>query len=171
METWRDVVGFEGYYVVSDRGRVMRVARGKGTRPGTIRKLFTDHLGYQRLLLSKNGKYFTRSVHRLVTEAFLGPAPEGYEVNHKNGDKEDNNIDNLEWVTHSGNQRHRYDVLKKGCACGSRCHTAKLTEDDIPNIRRLAADGMSRSKIAVLYGVSQPMISYIVNRANWRHVE
>jgi len=107
-EEWRDVVGFEGFYQVSNLGRIRSVARictdGKEVK-GQIRKV--QGSTYLSIDLWKDGKNFNKSVHRIVAEAFL-PNPSNLpEVNHKDSNPQNNSVDNLEWVTCSENSRHR----------------------------------------------------------------
>lgn len=111
-ERWLNVVGFEGCYIVSDRGRVMslprranhisgtRVSYGKVLRPSTI------HNGYNIVTLCKNGKRYSRLVHRLVAEAFIQNPDNLPQVNHKNFDRKCNNVENLEWCTGSENSSY-----------------------------------------------------------------
>lgn len=103
METRKDVPGYEGRYQVSNRGDVRSADR--------ILKTSQDRKGYLRVKLYGDQGHKTIKVHRIVAEAFI-PNPEGKEqINHKNGDKTDNRVENLEWATQSENQRHRFDVL------------------------------------------------------------
>lgn len=108
---WKDIVGYEGFYEISDEGIVRTVSRRVpckgGTRmvPSRIRK-FDITSGYYDVALCKQGKMRTFLVHRLVAEAFL-PNPENKEmVNHKDGNKRNNSVDNLEWVTRAENDLH-----------------------------------------------------------------
>lgn len=110
MEQWRDVLGYEGLYKVSDLGRVMRSFHGRKL-VNRVRRLATDKDGYLRVDLSRGGAKKLRGVHHLVAEAFLCARPDGLEINHKDGDKTNNKVDNLEWVTSSANQLHRSRVL------------------------------------------------------------
>lgn len=114
-EVWKPVVGYEDCYAVSNHGRIKRTKKGKGTTVGRILKLRLRKNGYLDVLLCKDGKKKSYLVHCLVLEAFAGPCPPGHECNHKckSGNKTKNYLWNLEWVTHSENQRHMVDVLNK----------------------------------------------------------
>ncbi len=105
IELWRDVVGYEGYYMVSDCGRVMNVKSGR------ILKLFTGRR-YVQLNLYKNGLPTCCWVHRLVLCAFKGLPKDDQECNHKDGVKHNNRLRNLEWMTRKENVQHRVQVLK-----------------------------------------------------------
>lgn len=106
METWKPVVGFEGWYEVSDHGRVRRVSSAMGTRSGKILKpWFTS--GYPTVSLSIQRQVTKRLVHVLVAQVFLEPQPSiKYEVNHKDGNRDNPRAKNLEWMTRSENLSH-----------------------------------------------------------------
>lgn len=111
MEEWKEIKGFEGRYEVSSLGRIRSIPpMSKKIR---IRKNFVDKDGYEGCLLRSPNKYNTKKVHRLVAEAFIPNPDAKHEVNHKNGNKKDNRAANLEWASHSENQRHKNRVLKK----------------------------------------------------------
>lgn len=117
-ECWNWIPGYRGSYKVSNLGRVMSVARrsyGRGAVLSTrILRQRIDGWGYLVLFLSKNGKSRPFSVHALVAKAFIKEVNKQKQVNHKNGDKKDNLLSNLEWVTPSENLRHAYSIgLKK----------------------------------------------------------
>lgn len=106
-EQWRPVLGYEGYYEVSDFGRVRSLDRigAQGRRyQGTILAQMRGRTGYRQVNLHCSGQV-THLVHRLVLLAFAGPAPEGMEVRHRNGDRADNTLANLAWGTHLENMR------------------------------------------------------------------
>ena len=112
IDEWRDVVGFEGLYLVSDQGEIKSIERRKTNNGGTqfvnerIRVLTPDRDGYLKVCLSKNGHHYVKSVHRLVAEAFI-PNPYNLPViNHINEDKQDNRVKNLEWCTVQHNTMH-----------------------------------------------------------------
>ena len=116
-EIWRDIAGYEGWYQVSNMGRVRSVDRtvyfknGKGSRTykGQILKL-KYHNGYQMVNLLRNKELFVAYVHKLVLEAFV-PRVEGKTwCNHKNGIKSDNRAENLEWCTPSENNQHATEM-------------------------------------------------------------
>ena len=98
-EIWKDIIGFEGLYQISNLGRV------KSLYKNIIRKPQKAPSGYFFLTLHKNGKIYNLNVHRTVAIHFIGYR-EGLEVNHIDGNKGNNRVDNLEWVTRSENQIH-----------------------------------------------------------------
>lgn len=103
-ERWLPVVGFEGYYDVSNRGRVRSIYRPGVARTGRVLKKKILPNGYVQVSLSVNGKVSYRNVHRLVARAFRGPCPEGEEVLHGDDDRANNRLDNLSYGTHKINQ-------------------------------------------------------------------
>lgn len=112
-EIWDNVRGYEGTYLVSTYGRVLSAPRN-GTKSEW--HIMSPHYvrGYIQYELSKNNATRAIKAHRIVAEAFL-PNPENKrEINHIDGDKHNNSLDNLEWVTPSENHLHASYVLKKG---------------------------------------------------------
>lgn len=110
-EVWKPIPGYEEYYEISSLGRVKRIKVGHGTQAGRIIKEYFDkHTGYCRVALSVNSKVKDYSVHRLVAMTFLPNPEEKREVNHINGIKTDNRLENLEWATPSENRIHAYDT-------------------------------------------------------------
>jgi len=128
-EIWKDIQGYEGLYQVSDLGRVKSLRRSvvgdDGVKQpvfGCILKPWKNH-GYNFVTLC-NYDHDKKSVHRLVGDAFISNDKNKPEINHKNGKKADNRVENLEWVNHSENQIHAYRVLNK-----KRVHLGKFGKD------------------------------------------
>ena len=112
-EEWRPVKGFEGYYEVSNLGRVRSLDRVDSVgrvRIGKILKQSAKNNGYMHLVLSANGIKKNAHAHRLVAQAFIPNPLNKMDVNHIDGDKTNNKVDNLEWATRSENQKHAYDI-------------------------------------------------------------
>lgn len=104
VEIWKPVVGFEGLYEVSNFGRVRSLKRN--TTSGKIMTNEVNHKGYCRVTLTKNNKWKHFSVHRLVAEAFIQNPQNKSQINHIDGNKSNNSVENLEWCTASENQIH-----------------------------------------------------------------
>jgi len=170
-EQWKDVVGYEGLYQVSSQLRVKRVAGGQGAVPGRILKVQKHRNGYLSVILYRDRKQTRESLHRLAATAFLGPPPSpDYQVNHRNGVRDDRHVENLEWVTAAENTRHAIEVLGKATR-GEAHGGAKNTREDVLEIRRLAATGeLTQAELGKMFGVGQAAISKIVRRVTWRHV-
>jgi hypothetical protein len=112
-EIWKAVPGYEGRYEVSSLGRVRSLTR----KNPIIMKPGNNGNGYQTVNMTDDeGGLKKRYIHRLVALTFLGPEPEDKEVNHIDGDKENNAVSNLQWLPHACNLNHAYMMgLHKGC--------------------------------------------------------
>lgn len=114
------------------------------------------------------------SGHRIVYSAFYGKIPDNLQINHINGQKADNRLENLEAVTPSENTRHGYRVLGRkpviNAFPGVKNGRAKLTEEQVLEIRHLTTLGHTNKTLADRFGVSHGLISQVVNRQVWRHV-
>jgi|SRR5690625_376505 len=104
-EVWKDVKDYEGIYQVSNLGRIKSFIRCEGK----ILKGYVNEDGYIRIGLHKNRKRKIFMVHRIVAQQFLDKRKPKQEINHKNGDKQDNNVKNIEWVTPSENSFHAWN--------------------------------------------------------------
>lgn len=133
-EEWRPVVGFEAHYEVSNFGAVRRTAPAKRTFAGRVLKPRFNPDGYTGVVLCADRRRTTVAVHRLVAAAFIGH-PNGMEVNHKDGCKHNNALDNLEYVTRSENQRHAYKTGLHVALKGETNPYAKLTNAQVLEIR------------------------------------
>ena len=109
-EIWKDIKGYEGLYQVSNLGRIKSFPRiGTQTKKERIKKFVKSFNGYYRVSLWKNGKSQVVSVHRLVVKAFINNMNDNLQVNHIDGNKENNAIYNLELVTPKENIKHALD--------------------------------------------------------------
>ena len=118
MEIWKDIAGYEGLYQVSNEGRVKRIGayknqHGREWISNRILKPATKSNGYMFVGLSKNGKVSNKYIHRLVAEAFMPNPLNKATVNHKDGNRSNNTVDNLEWATYLENNMHSIKVLKR----------------------------------------------------------
>lgn len=114
MESWKDVPGYEGLYVVSDLGRVKSIERFAKTKGGALRRVGEKVLaaqdnaaGYRHVRLCKDGVLTTLLLHCLILEAFVGPRPEGMEARHRDGVRSNNTLRNLVWGTKKENADDR----------------------------------------------------------------
>lgn len=167
-EIWRPIWSFEGWYDVSDQGRVKRLGGTPFCPTERVLKAIPDKDGYLNVSLWKEGKEKRFKVHRLVAEAFLGSCPDGIQVNHINLIKTDNRLCNLEYVTPEENVHH---AIKNGLhPVGSRHVHAKLTESQVIEIRSALIRGVYQEELAKRFGVSPSLVSMIARRKRWKHV-
>lgn len=174
-ELWLAATSTSDVYEVSTLGRVRRLKPGPSTRPGKIIKPLPIGRGYLCIKTAKkrlDGKYRTTSfyIHHLVAEAFLGPRPIGNEINHKDGNKQNNCRDNLEYVTPLENRLH---AKRMGLnPIGSRNKSSKLTPEQIVAIRASYRSGTrSQNSLALEYQVARCQIQNIINGKTWSHVQ
>jgi len=158
MEEWKDIKGYEGLYQVSNLGRIKSLLFGREL----IRKPCIDGWGYAMVGLYKKGvKMRMRKIHRIVMSEFVGDSI--LDVNHKNGIKTDNRLENLEYCTQSENTIHLYRVLGHKAPSGERHHKAKLTKEQIYQIKN---DKRTLKRIAQDYNCHYTTIHYIKSGRN-----
>jgi len=174
FETYAVVEGFEGLYEVSNLGRVRRVGgaakTGNGRGGGALvgRVLTTVRRGgYAGVQLWRDGRVRNVLVHRLAAAAFIGPLPDGHEVNHIDGNKNNNTISNLEYVTRSENLKHAYrtGLRVASVRSGESHHNARLLDAQVAEIRRRYQPrkyGFGAVCLAAEFGVSPSTINRIV---------
>lgn len=175
VEEWKPVVGFEGYYEVSDLGKVRSLDRtvpckksGVSKRKGKLLNIYLRK-EYLAAALSKGGKGKAKFVHRLVAESFI-PNPLGKPcVNHEDGNKLNNNKTNLSWCTYSENTYHAY---RTGLIPnGENKKSAKLTQLQVMEICQLLDNTtLTQYEIADRFGVLPPAISRINTGDKWNHI-
>ena len=172
-EIWKAV--FDGTYHVSDFGRVKRVRVYNNRRwsESGVLKSWLSTTGYPTVSLWSDNKGRFFAVHRLVMLAFVGRCPVGCNVNHKNGTKTDNRLENLEYITFSGNSQHASDTGLMDS--GETHYRTKLTKADVLGIRARYIPG-SRSRpgnekiLACEFKIGRQAVSKIVNRVSWKHI-
>ena len=160
-EIWRWIEGYEGLYKVSTFGRVKRFYGNGKTK---ILKPWLNRQGYLIFDLCKGAKSKHFPIHQLVARAFI-PNPENKpEPNHEDANKMNNHVSNLKWVTRAENQKHAFanGLSPKGEAH----HSAKITDEQREEIRRIAVKGDSEfglNALARKYGINSASICEIVN--------
>lgn len=167
-EAWKEIPGTEGWYEVSSEGRV-RSWHSKGNRgvrapvPTILKPLPRN--GYAKCDIYYPDGMLPRSVHGLVAEVFIGPRPEGMQVCHNDGDRRNNAASNLRYDTPSANNA---DKVAHGTALlGERHHKARLTEEQVYEIRAAVDRGVGRAELAQIYGVGKHHINSIGRRQAW----
>lgn len=182
-EVWKDIVGYEGYYQVSNYGRVKglsrlisRERRGAGPidligpidlKSEQLRTQYLDRQGYFTIQLYKNNKPKSFGAHRLAAQAFIPNPNNKPQVNHKRGIKTDNRIWELEWVTRSENQKHSHRIGLVNFK-GENHPKSKLTLLQVGVIREAMACGHRLSTIARYFKVHRGTILCIKDGRNWR---
>lgn len=166
-EAWRPVVGFEGYEV-SDSGNVRSLPRRNSLgypRRGRVLKPGRYAGGYRAVHLAKGGVKTPKSVHCLVLEAFVSTRPEGQQARHKNGVRDDNRLDNLQWGTVKENAADR--VAHGTAPVGAKNPRAILTEVDVERIRDLTRAGVTQEVIGAWLGFSRSSVSHVLNNRQY----
>lgn len=192
-ETWKDIKGCEGRYQVSNLGNVRSLDRyiNQTSANGIIYSRFmkgkllsserNNGNGYLCVQLP-DGVYTEKEenhyIHQLVAETFI-PNPENKPtVNHKDANKDNNNVDNLEWATQSEQMIHAYsmnliDVTKINTnpICGEKHYNSKLSESQVREIYSLAnSEGYTEQQIAEMYGVTRKNVDCIKHKKTWKHI-
>ena len=154
--------------MVSSRGRIKSLA-GTGKRPhkeDLILKQFMRE-GYKRIRLCKYGIVKAHSIARIVAMAFLQDRKET--VNNKDGNKENNDIENLEWMTHKENIRHAIETGLRDNK-GENCGRSKLKRTEVKSIRKLHRVGIDMLTLSKMFKVARSSIRSVIIRHTWKHV-
>lgn len=174
-EQWRDVVGYEGLYLVSDLGRVKSIGY---QRRGLILRPYCMPDRYPMVNLWRDGVKTNLLVHQLVDRAFNGPIPADLEVNHIDGVKTNCARLNLERLTHAQNVQHAFEHGLRQSPKGMQHGSAVLTDDKVRAIRAAAgqpdAHGRFRrgvmKELAATHGASRQGISDVLHGRSWTHL-
>jgi predicted transcriptional regulator len=165
MKNLKQILGYDRYFV-SDEGEVFSYYKN-----GKVRKLNPREniKGYLYVNLSKEGSYKSKPVHKLVADSFLEKQCENFIVNHKDGNKLNNKLSNLEFISMSENSKHAF---KNGLASnkkGEDCNLSKLTEKQVIEIRLLKGK-LSHREISEKFNISKSTVTQIINRTLWKHI-
>ena len=176
MEVFKEVKDYEGIYFVSNLGNVKSVdhycsgRNGSGKQSGRILKQHICFKGYSRVSLSFNGKRFSTGAHRLVALTFIPNTENKPQVNHINGIKTDNRVENLEWCTNKENQIHAIiNKLVKHNTC-EKHHMSKLTNKQVLNIRGLYKIGFTNKELAKDHNISNSAMSKILTNQTYINI-
>lgn len=161
-EMWEDVVGYEGHYQVSNSGKVFSLKSGIELKPNVVRS------GYKMVRLNKNGWARDYLVHRLVADAFCNNPENKPIVNHIDGIKTNNYFLNLEWVTNSENQLHAHRLGLRSVKKRTHHPMAKLSEQNIKDIRLKYAVGFTYKQIASEYNIHFSTVGRIIQQKLWK---
>ncbi len=164
---WKEIPGYEGVYEVSDCGDVRRLRDSDAFKAGTLLKPYLCENGYLRLCLRKDGKGRSYGVHRLVMMGFVGVSDD-LDVNHLDGVKTRNYLDNLEYCTRRENIDHAYTVLKRGF--GEPHGRARLPMEDVLVIYRAVQDSNAVEWLAEVFDVKPATITNIAKRKRWKAI-
>jgi len=176
MEIWKDIKGFEGFYQISNYGRVRSLTRKSNpyidgrqhTCNGIILKggIIKTGKGYLGHVFYKNGKIKNIYTHRLVAEYFVPNPLDKKTVNHKDANPQNNHYTNLEWCTQKENIQH---AVRNGLhPFGEKNGLSKLNELQVRVIRNC---DLKQRELAVIFNVNQTTISYIRKRKTWKHIQ
>lgn len=160
-EIWKPAPGYEGLYNVSNLGNVFSVVSNRLLKPYLRR-------GYKSVWLTKTRIEKNKLIHRLVAIAFISNPEDKKEVNHIDGDKNNNSVNNLEWATPGENIRHA-DRTGLRDIRGENSKTSILTNEDVLEIRRLRGILLQR-ELAEKFNVKKRTIQAVQRRQNWKHI-
>ncbi len=165
LEWWKPVVGFEGYYEVSNVGNVCRVKPYKSVTPFQPVRKWPHWDGRLFCVLSGGGNRKTYKVHKMMVDAFLGGTPEGFTVHHEDDCYTSNRLSNFRFLSAIDNWRDGYltGLMKRG----DKHRNARITEAQALEI--LALNGkMSLKRVSKKYGISTTAVAYLWKGRNWR---
>jgi hypothetical protein len=163
MEKWKKIKDYEDAYMISNKGRIKCLVRN-GNSKERIKSLSLHSSGtYLTVELRKNNKITRKFVHRLVALYFLPNPKKLPVVNHKDGNKLNNNVDNFEWCTHSENSKHAVRTGLTKISVGDNHYNTKIKNKDLKKIFKMREKGMLNKDIAKYFKVNPATISKILN--------
>ena len=161
-EIWKDIKDYEGLYKVSNLGRVQDYK-------GRTKSVYRNNKGYYCLSLYKEGKTYHPTLHRIVAESFIPNTNNYSQVNHIDGDKQNNVVTNLEWCDQRQNYDHgmKYFLYSKN----ENHYFAKLTDKIVKTIPTLYRIGFTRATVAKILNVNPSSLEAIENKISYRELE
>lgn len=172
QEVWKKCPGFEDSYEVSNLGTVRSIDRIQAKRRGIIKgKIISYNLnqkGYPQLRFYKNNIKYVRNPHRLVAIAFI-PNPNNLpQVNHIDGNKKNNRVDNLEWVSNSCNQKHAYRLGLQPSRAGENNSKTVLTDNQVSAMKIYYNSGKTLLEVSNKFNVSIGIVRNIFYLRTWK---
>lgn len=169
MEVWKTIEGFENYEV-SNLGRIKSKYKNKILKPQN------DKNNYHIINLYKNKNCKTFRLHRLVAIAFIPNLENKPQVNHINGIKDDNRVENLEWCNQSENIKHALNTGLKIPLNGENCKVSKATEEQVKEIliKKKNSNGAKywgAKELSIKFNLKATCISEIASGRNWKHIK
>ncbi len=164
-EIWKDVVGYEGLYSVSDQGRVKSHWYGNAR----ILAQSTNKHGYLKLTLSNKEGMRNFTIHILVALSHTGTRPSGYDISHKDGCKTNNNASNLEYITHKENinKKHEHGTIARGETNGM----STLTAIKVCAMRLLYSTGKyTYTDMGNIFKIHKATANRAINNETWSHI-
>lgn len=178
-EQWKDIKGYEGFYQISNLGRVKRLGNLPPYKEHFL-KLICNRQGYFYVCLCVENKRQAKTVHRLVAQAFIPNSKNKPCVNHIDGKKSNNKAENLEWCTHCENTKHAYKtgLIKlntKSFIESNRQKSRnrrKCTENQVKEIKKIHFEtGWGSCRIAKLVNLNRAIIENIIRNKNYRDIK
>lgn len=180
MENWTKLVGYPEYeesYEVSDSGNIRSVDRlivdsiGRKTfYKGTLLQPSKNRSGYMMINFRLNGSKLPVVIHRVVAKAFVDKVEGKDYVNHKDGDKENNKKENLEWCTSKENKEHSIKLGTTKIRFGEQSPNNKLTSTQVIDIKERLINKETYKSIAEIFNVNYGTIGAIKNKLIWKHI-
>lgn len=170
----RALPGYEDLYEIDRAGNVYAMFSFRKLPAGRILNQHLSFDGYVFVSLSVKGKGIRKYIHRLLMLAFYPHSDSAsLEVNHIDGVKTNNSLENLEWVTHAENLRHakKIKAWKGSTNRGEKVIGSKLTTENILQIRAMRSSGMTHKQIAAVFGCTPTNISFILSGKTWAHIK
>lgn len=155
----------DGRYLISNKGVVLNAWTGRRIKPWVTRG------GYEQVHLCTINGRVGKTIHSLVAKAFIPNPNNFYSINHKDGDKLNNSVNNLEYCSLGDNIRHAHKTGLVPSRKGSNCGSSKLTEEQVRDIKVMLQTDISQKDISKLFNVEASTISQINRGFSWSHIK